>query len=97
MLIQNINRVLEIGDENIYGVLDSGCQISILPHSLVCGEVSNASSKRMKAANDIEIPVLGEFEIDLELGSLILPTRFLVSDHVTEVMLGFDFLKSNKN
>ena len=93
---QEVYIQMKIGDENICCLLDSGCQISILPHSLVRGEVMYASSKRMKAANDIEIPVLGEIEINLELGPLILPTRFLVSDHVTEVMLGFDFLKSNK-
>ena len=93
---QEVYIQMKIGDENICCLLDSGCQISILPHSLVRGEVLYASSKRMKAANDIEIPVLGEIEINLELGPLILPTRFLVSDHVTEVMLGFDFLKSNK-
>ena len=93
---QEVYIQMKIGDENICCLLDSGCQISILPHSLVRGEVLHSTSKRMKAANDIEIPVLGEIEIDLELGPLILPTRFLVTDYVTEVMLGFDFLKNNK-
>ena len=93
---QEVYIRMKIGDENICCLLDSGCQISILPHSLVRGEVLYPPSKRLKAANDIEIPVLGEIEIDLELGPLILPTRFVVTDHVTEVMLGFDFLKSNK-
>ena len=93
---QEVYIRMKLGDENICCLLDSGCQILIMPHSLVRGEVLYPPSKRMKAANDIEIPVLGEIEIDLELGPLILPTRFLVTDHVTEVMLGFDFLKSNK-
>ena len=93
---QEVYIQMKIGDENICCLLDSGCQISILPHSLVRGEVLYPPSKRLKAANDIEIPVLGEIEINLELGPLILPTRFVVTDHVTEVMLGFDFLKTNK-
>ena len=77
--------------KNKYCLLDSGCQLSILPSSVVDDLELLPSKRRMKTANEAVIPVLGEVEVDLHFGSLILPTRFLVSNHVTEVMLGFEF------
>ena len=36
--------------------------------------------------------MLGELDVDLRIGEKSFPFSMLVSDHVTEVMLGYDWL-----
>ena len=76
-------------------LLDSGCELSILPYELVKDYQLMPSYRRMRSANDVAIPVLGEVEVELELERLTLKVRFLVSNNISEIMLGFDFLKQH--
>ena len=76
-------------------LLDSGCELSILPYELVKDYHLMPSYRRMRSANDVAIPVLGEVEVELELERLTLKVRFLVSNNISEIMLGFDFLKQH--
>src|SRR5207245_2010417 len=47
------------------------------------------------AANKTQIALLGEADIELELGSLMLPTTVLVSNNVAEAMIGIDWLRGH--
>jgi len=40
--------------------------------------------------------VVGEVVLNVKIGDLVLPTRFVVSDNITEPMLGVDWLRSNR-
>jgi len=42
------------------------------------------------------INVVGEVTMDIRIGDLILPTRFVVSDNITEPMLGIEWLRCNR-
>ena len=77
-------------------LLDTGCEMSIVPRSVVVGLELEPSNLKMKAANGTEILVNGKTVLDFELGPLRLSTDVLVSDHVYEVMLGYDWLRKNK-
>jgi len=48
------------------------------------------------AANGRVINVLGEATMDIKIGQLIIPTRFVVSDNITEPMLGVEWLRCNQ-
>jgi len=39
---------------------------------------------------------VGEVIMNVKIGELVMPTRFVVSDNITEPMLGVDWLRSNR-
>jgi len=47
------------------------------------------------AANGTVINVVRDVVMNVNIGELVLPTRFVVSDNITEPMLGVDWLRSN--
>jgi len=51
---------------------------------------------RLYAANGTSITVMGEVVLDIRLGVEVIPTRFIVSNNVTEPMLGIDWLRLNR-
>src|SRR6266516_1789285 len=76
-------------------LLDSGCDLSLIPSSYVCTCDVRPTDKRVYAANGAEIPLDGEITIDLELDDMRLTTNVLVSPNMTEALLGYDWLSSN--
>ena len=54
------------------------------------------TSRVLKAANGSEIPILGEINLPIEIGSYSTNVVGLVSQHVPEPMLSIDFLTRNK-
>ena len=54
------------------------------------------SGMRLHAGNHIEIDVSGEDTGPFKLGTLSLPVHKLVTDCITEFMLGIDFLSKRK-
>jgi len=48
------------------------------------------------AANDTVNNVLGEVTMNIKIGDLVLPTRFVVSDNISEPMLGVEWLRCNQ-
>jgi len=48
------------------------------------------------AANGTTINVVGEIFINVHIGDLTIPTRFVLSDNVTEPMLGVNWLRRNR-
>ena len=55
---------------------------------MVAGLTLEKSGMRLHAANHTEIDVSGE--VPFKLGTLSLPVHMLVTDCITEVMLGID-------
>ena len=54
------------------------------------------TSQTLKAANGTVIPVLGEASVKLKIGLFETSIHGLVSEHIIEVMLGIDWLTSNR-
>ena len=93
---QDVYIKVEIGNRTYNCLLDSGAQLSILPAHIVQNCNLSPSSVRLKAANNIVIPILGQIDIDLEINSLKFRKNLLVTEHVAEVMLGYDFLREHE-
>ena len=87
---------VEIGNRTYNCLLDSGAQLSILPAHIVPNCNLSPSNVRLKTANNIVIPILGQIDIDLEINSLKLRKNFLVTEHIAEVMLGYDFPREHE-
>ena len=76
-------------------LLDSGCDITLLPTRYVRGAHISSTTKRVFAANATEIDLEGEVKVVLKVGSLEIPTVALVSDNVEEGLIGYDWLAAN--
>jgi hypothetical protein len=77
-------------------LLDSGSEISLLPTNVMRPENITSSTQTLRAANGTAIPILGEATVPLIVGSFRTVVKGLVSDHIAEVMLGIDWLTTNK-
>src|SRR3989442_5235033 len=76
-------------------LLDSGCDITLLPAHFVRGYAIQETNKVIYAANGAPITLLGEVQVDLQLQSLTIPTTALVSEFIAEGMIGYDWLSHN--
>jgi len=76
-------------------LLDTGCEVTLIPAKMV--DVSNIreNSQPLLAANGTRIPVMGSTTLDAHVGIRRISIQGLVSRHVTDIMLGVDWLKEN--
>ena len=77
-------------------LLDSGCDISVIPARMLNNVKLQQSDKKLFAANGTLIGIQGKAIINLFVGQLMIPTTVLVTEHVREPMLGIDFLQQNR-
>jgi len=76
-------------------LLDTGCDMSLFPLRFVRGLFIRPTKRRVYAANGAEIKLAGEVTVKLQLGNLTISTEVLVSKHVSEGMLGCEWLSQN--
>ncbi len=77
-------------------LLDTGSEATIVPSHLVDRNTVRETTHTLKAANGTPIPLLGEVIIPMCVGDFETSLTALVSEHITEVMLGIDWLTENK-
>ena len=78
-----------------YCLLDSGAEYSTIPARFVESSKLCPSDVELFAANNSKIQVLGKTDVILEIQGKEIPTTFLVSDQICEILLGLDFLQAN--
>ena len=76
-------------------LLDTGCELTVLPARLVDSKKIKPTTQRIVAANGSEIPVLGTVKVFATIGRTRLPVEGLVSAHVFEPMLGITWMENN--
>jgi len=84
-----------LGHRVVYCLLDSGSEVCLLPHNVVPPNCIRETKSTLIAANGVSIPILGEASLPLSIGQFSTTITALVSGHVTESMLGIDFLVDN--
>ena len=77
-------------------LLDSGCETSVVPENIMRGERLDPPRDQLYAANGSIIPVIGEAEVGLKYDGVCFPTRVSVSPHITEPLLGADWLQRHE-
>lgn len=84
-----------IGNRFYRCLLDSGCDMTLLPSNLVKKDQIYSTTQSCLAANGTKIPVLGWSSIEATIGSVPVEISGLVSEHIVEIMLGVDWLRRN--
>ena len=77
-------------------LLDTGSEVSLFPESVIGTTTIGKTHGTLKVVNGSEIPVLGEVNLNVKIGSYSTQVVGLVSEHIPEPMLGIDFLTKNK-
>ena len=77
-------------------LLDTGSEVCLFPASIVDPARIRKTKRTLKAANGTVIPILGEVDLPVNIGHYSTRATGLVSQHVSEPMLGIDFLTENK-
>ncbi|ESO01779.1 hypothetical protein HELRODRAFT_160941 [Helobdella robusta] len=104
--VDYVNKSIESNDRVMYlpstingkrrlGLLDSGSSVSIVPTSMVDVTKIRPTKKRLKAVNNTKIPVKGEMKLQIKVDDYSKSALVLVSDHVSEIVLGLDWLRNN--
>jgi hypothetical protein len=76
----------------LLAVLDTGSDTTLLPESAVTGVELTRCSRKVLAANRTPIEVKGRATVEANIGRHQLRITGLVTSHVSEVLLGLDFL-----
>jgi len=85
-----------IGRKDAVCLVDSGSEKCVITRKLINEATMEPARCRLFAANSTTVNVIGEIVLNVHLGDLTIPTRFVVSDSVTEPMLGVNWLRRNK-
>jgi len=78
----------QIGKYMTVCLVDTGSEKCVLPARLIDAVSLEPADCRLFAANGTTIIVIGEKTLDVHVGDLTIPTRFVVSSYVTDFMLG---------
>ena len=86
---------VKIKGKNVPCLLDTGCEVTVIPARLAEERKIFWTPRRLLAANGTSIPVLGWTSLRANVGSSPIEINGLVCEHVSEVMLGIDWLHDN--
>ena len=78
-------------------LLDTGSEVTLIPAKLVGSMPLQSSTQKLLAANGTVINVLGQISLEAKAGRHTFSITGFVSDQVVEVILGIDFLQSQKS
>jgi hypothetical protein len=87
---------LKIWGRTMNCLLDTGSDVTLIPAKLMGKRLVQPSSQKLLAANGTTIDVLGQVTINAKGGHHLFTIHGFVSNHVVEVILGIDFLQSQK-
>src|SRR6266516_2107012 len=73
-------------------LLDSGCDFSLIPYKLVPNAILDPINMDVYAANGSTIKILGSMMSHFEIEGEPVTANLLVSEHIEEFMLGYDWL-----
>src|ERR1700733_2776709 len=78
-------------------LVDTGSEVSLVPHSIVEGLALSPCDRALMAANGSAIRVTGQITVPIEISrGFRITTNFLVSDMIVEPMLGMDWLREHR-
>ena len=77
-------------------LLDTGAEASLLPVSLVSPSQIIPSESTLRAINGTRVNVLGKATVPITIQNCQLMVKGQVTDHVTEVILGANWLRENE-
>ena len=77
-------------------LLDTGCSTTLIPGRFARRHELRKSERKCTAANGTNIPINGEVDLPVIIGSTKTVITGLVTDFVSEVMISLEWLKENR-
>ena len=93
---QTLYVKMRIGEKTHNCLIDTGSEVNLIPHADVQEHMVAPSSKVLEAANGTKIGVLGEINVEVKVAGSSIPTKFIVSDQLGEIIIGVQWLQDNK-
>ena len=90
----NYLRVM-IGGKPHLCLLDTGCEVTLIPAKMVNPQDIREDSQRLLAANGTSISVMGVTMLNAHVGTLQIMIQGFVSQHVENITLGIDWFRRN--
>jgi Zinc knuckle len=87
---------IEVYGTHCHGLLDTGCELSLIPRKLVPTATLSPTDRKVYAANGSNIPLLGAMTLVFTIQGIPFTADLLVTNFVDELMLGFDWLRTNR-
>ena len=86
---------LSVGRRVYDSLLDTGSEVCLFPERIIDSVAVKGTNRTLKAANGTNIQILGEVTLPVIIGQCKTQVNGLVSQHVSQPMLGIDFLVDN--
>ena len=83
---------LGLKGRGVYGLLDTGCDTSVVSRRIISNELFKPTTQKLYAANGTEIALLGEVELTLKLADFEVAAAVVVSEEVDDFILSIDWL-----
>ena len=87
---------VQLGSQRVLALLDSGCEQSVVGWTLIKKVLLEPTNKKLSTADGTDIPLLGETTIYFSVSGLETSCRVVVTNVLTELILGMDWLQRNQ-
>ena len=87
---------LRVNGFSVNCLLDTGAEVTLIPHSILDGVVPKKIRQKIHAANRTPIPLMGRVTLTATHGDHRMEIDGLVTRHVSSVILGLGWLKKRK-
>ena len=87
---------VQLGSQKVLALLDSGCEQSVVGRTLIRKVPLERTNEKLSTADGTDVPLLGETTIYFSVSGLQTSCRVVVTDVLTELILGIDWLRRNQ-
>ena len=87
---------MKLSGKRYPAMLDTGSEVTLLPKRLADLSKVRYSTRKLRAANGTNITLIGEWDTVVEIGHLMVPVHFIVSDQIKETIIGVDWMRLNR-
>ena len=87
---------VQLGSRRVLASLDSGCEQSVVGRNLIKRLPLVPTEEKLSTADGTDIPLLGETTIEFWVSGLPTSCRVVVTDAITELILGIEWLQQNQ-
>ena len=87
---------VQLGTQRVLALLDSGCEQSVIGRTLIKKVPLEPTNEKLSTADGTDVPLLGETTIYFSVSGLETSCRVVVTNVLTELILGIDWLQRNQ-
>jgi predicted aspartyl protease len=93
---RNAYLTVQVNGTPTHALVDTGCEVCLVPTTMVRAIDVVRSRQRLAAANGTEIRIIGETDLALDIDGQRFSAHCLVTDQFPELILGLTWLEQNR-